>query len=83
MRFVITQTAQKTLDKMHVKMRERILLKLHWYSLQEDPLAFATPLKDTEGLVRYRIGSYRVIVHPNGTILTVLKIGKRDSVYKR
>lgn len=79
---VFSQRARKALAKLTPSARERIIRKIEWYAVQENPLTFARALAGTNGLFRYRIGEYRAIIHPNGTILTVIKIDKRDKVYK-
>jgi len=79
---IFSNKARKVLKKLDHPLRERIVKKIEWYAAQNNPLAFARPLSGTQGLFRYRIGEYRAVIHPDGTILTVVKIDKRDKVYK-
>lgn len=73
MELVFSQEAKKSLDKLENTIRQRIIKKLYWYSSQDSPLVFARQLVGFEGLYRYRTGDYRAIVHPNDTILAVIK----------
>ena len=82
MRLHYAKAAIRDLEKLARAVRERIQEKVEWYLLQEDPLAFAEPLSGSGGLFRYRVGEYRVIVQPDGTIITVLRIRKRSEAYR-
>lgn len=68
---------------MSPQIRERILKKLQFYSLQENPLTFAEKLKDQRfGEYRFRIGDYRILFDVKKNILLILKVGHRKEIYK-
>jgi len=77
--------AQKQLKKMPSATAKRIVQKMRWYRLQEDPLSFANHLtKPKYGKYKFRIGDYRVICDAEGKtikILIVLSIKHRSKVY--
>jgi len=81
----VTKTAQKQLSKLPRDIADRIVKKMYWYSLQDDPLSFAKQLTNAKmGEYRFRIGSYRVLcdVSKNTVqLLIVLTIKKRDHIY--
>ena len=66
-------------------VQKRIAEKMRFFVLTEHLLKFAKPLKDKKlGDFRFRVGDYRIIfsiIH-GGKKIVVLKIGKRDAVYK-
>ncbi len=68
---------------MSPQIRERILKKLQFYSLQENPLTFAEKLKDQRfGEYRFRIGDYRILFDVKKNVLFILKVGHRKEIYK-
>lgn len=80
----LTPTALRELEKLHPKIRKRIVKKLAFYTQQENPLAFADRLThQLIGQFRFRIGDYRVIFDTKNNILTVHSIGHRREVYKK
>lgn len=85
MKIELTKRAKKQLHMLPRTVATRIVKKLHWYALQDDPLSFAKHLTNPkEGEYRFRIGNYRVIVdvkHNTVHVLIVLDIRKRDHVY--
>ena len=82
MKFKLSHEARTHLEKIEPPVARRIIKKLYWYEAQNNPLTFARPLVGFQGLYRFRIGDYRVIVSPDGNILTIVRIAKRDQAYK-
>lgn len=83
---IYTENAIKDLRILERDVAKRILKKINFYVLQENPLKFAKALKNHSlGHYRYRVGDYRVLfdVNHNGaiTILTILKIKHRKDIY--
>lgn len=76
-----TKEARRTLSRIPVNERRRILLKIEQYA--EDPRSQANnvvKLQDRAGY-RLRIGDWRVIFDEFDNILEVEKIGSRGSIY--
>lgn len=82
MKLRFSQEALQQLTKIDKTYAQRIVQKLEWYVQQEDPLQFARPLSGFDALYRFRVGKYRILVTPDGTVLVVLRIAKRSSVYR-
>jgi mRNA interferase RelE/StbE len=81
--FEFKKKAAKEIDKLPLQIRQRILKKLKFYSLQENPLRFAEKLKDYRfGEYRFRIGDYRVLFDVENHKITILKVGHRKNIYK-
>lgn len=68
------------------KSSARIVKKMKWFAMQEDPLAFAKRLTNSDfGTYRFRIGDYRVLCdveHNTVTILIVLSVKDRKESYR-
>ena len=76
-----SRTAQKALTRMPRNWAERIRNKIRAYAA--DPASQAgnvASLKGRAGLVRLRVGSWRVIMR-DGTVLHVLNVAGRGSAY--
>jgi mRNA interferase RelE/StbE len=76
-----TKEARRTLSRIPVNERRRILLKIEQYA--EDPRSQANnvvKLQDRPGC-RLRVGDWRVIFDEFDNILEVEKIGSRGSIY--
>lgn len=82
MDFVWTTEAKKNLTKLEKSEQIRIATKMRWFASQQDPLHFAKSLIGTDDLYRFRIGVFRVLVRPDGTVITVLRISKRSEAYR-
>lgn len=81
--FELKEKAAKEIEKLPSKIRERILKKLKFYSLRENPLRFAERLKDyRSGEYRFRIGDYRAIFDIENNKIIILKFGHRRDIYK-
>ena len=79
---VYTRRAEKDIDKLDPKVRERIGKTLLRY--REEPLRFAEKLSDSIlGEYRFRIGDYRVIFDVQGNEIVVLRVGHRREIYRR
>lgn len=76
-----TKEARRTLSRIPLNERRRILLKIEQYA--EDPRSQANnvvKLQDRPGY-RLRVGDWRVIFDEFDNILEVEKIGSRGSIY--
>ena len=79
-------SAEKEFGKLEKVIQKRIVEYLKT-KVALDPRQFGTALKGSSQLVklwRYRVGDYRIICQIKDNIVSVLvvKIGKRDFVYK-
>ena len=83
MNLVFSVLADAQLRELPTQISNRIVLKLEWYAAQLQPLHFAKPLTGMSGQFRFRIGEYRAIVLPDGTVLSVLRIQKRSEAYRK
>ncbi|KKS36711.1 MAG: hypothetical protein A3G49_04560 [Candidatus Sungbacteria bacterium RIFCSPLOWO2_12_FULL_41_11] len=83
MEIFYTYKAAEQLEKLPVTVQKRIIDKMRFYASQENPLKFAEHLKDyREGEYRFRIGDYRLTFDIKENTIYILKIAKRDKVYK-
>jgi mRNA interferase RelE/StbE len=79
---IYTRRAERDIDKLEPKVRERIGKALLRYT--EEPLRFAEKLSDPIlGGYRFRIGDYRVIFDVQGNDIVVLRVGHRREIYRR
>lgn len=84
-KFEFTQRAQKELNALPRMIAKRILRKMHWFSIKQDPLLFAVRLKDSKiGDLRFRIGDYRVIafLYSEEKKISIASIGHRRDIYR-
>lgn len=80
--FKFKEKAAKEINKLSPQIRRRILEKLKFYSLQDNPFKFADRLKDYKfGEYRFRIGDYRIIFDTDDQIIMILKVGHRKDIY--
>ena len=72
----------KVLRRLPINEAKRITLKIEQYA--DDPQSIANNVKALTGspYIRLRVGDWRVIMDDQGTILEILKIGQRGSVYE-
>jgi mRNA interferase RelE/StbE len=82
-----TTSADNDFAKLE-KVDKRRIIKYLREKVQQNPRSYGIALKgsnDTVKLWRYRIGKYRVIsqIKDGELVILVIKIGKRDSVYKQ
>lgn len=81
--FEFKRKAVKEVEKLPPRIRKRILEKLKFYSLQENPLRFAEKLKDQRfGEYRFRIGDYRALFDLKSRKIIILKVGHRRDIYR-
>jgi mRNA interferase RelE/StbE len=81
---VLTQTAEKELQRLPVKTIEKIVLVLK--SMEEDPRPHGCKkLKGYKNLWRVRVGDYRIIYAIEDVILfvDVREIGHRKDIYDK
>ena len=79
---VYSRTAQKSLTRMPRNWARRIRDKIMAYA--DDPASQAnnvTRLRGQGGLVRLRVGDWRVIMRDE-TVLLILDVASRGSVYE-
>jgi mRNA-degrading endonuclease RelE of RelBE toxin-antitoxin system len=85
-KIIYSQKAKKDLKRIDFKISQSIILKINFYTSQEDYFSFAKPLKNLTGLYRFRIGEYRALftVNKEGVIeiIDILKIQHRKEIYK-
>ena len=78
-----TRKSAKQLKSLPHSIQKRIVEKMRFYANQNDPLKFAEYLSDRrEGEFRFRVGNYRLIFDVRANVIYVLKIDRRDKVYK-
>ena len=83
MEIIYLPKAVKEFKKLPKNIQKRIAKKMRFYSSSKNPLKYAKQLTFYElGEFRFRIGDYRVIFDVKKNKIYVLKISKRDDVYK-
>lgn len=85
-RFRFSEDARRDLADLDDRVRNRIILKLRWYSEQENSLKFAKRLVASDyGAFRFRIGDYRALCDVEflvtETVIQVLRIRHRREAY--
>lgn len=67
-------------------LRNRIVTKMEWFALQENPLSFAKCMSGKyTGAWRFRIGDYRVIcdvIRDHVQVLQILSVKDRKDAYR-
>lgn len=77
-----TKSALKALKRMPPPDAARVREKIAQYADAPESLANnATKLVGSDYL-RLRVGNYRVIMLPDGTVLLILAVGSRGSIYE-
>ena len=85
---LFSKHAKKDLKKIDEQNQSRILDKLSFFEIQEDPLYFSVPLKGfSVPTFRFRVGVYRIIFRKDVKtksfiVLVVLAVGHRSDVYR-
>ncbi|GAB3642130.1 type II toxin-antitoxin system RelE family toxin [Spirosoma arcticum] len=79
---LITETAEKTLDKLPVQTAERLIKAIYKLAHQPRPPK-CVKLSGSENY-RIRVGDYRIIysILDDMLLIEVLKVGNRKDVYK-
>jgi mRNA interferase RelE/StbE len=80
-KFTYSKRAAAELAALPRAQQQRIAKKMRFFTAQEDPLTFASPLTGFSAY-RFRIGDYRVIFEIERETLFVLAIRKRDRAYQ-
>lgn len=81
-----TDKSLKDLKMLDNSVNQRIVDKLEFYSVQENPLVFAKKLVNSDlGDYRFRVGDYRIIFDLGSKnkikILKILKVAHRREIY--
>jgi mRNA interferase RelE/StbE len=77
-----TRTALKALKRMPSPDAARVREKVSQYATAPESLANNVTKLVGSDYIRLRVGNYRVIMLPDGTVLLIVKIGPRGSVYE-
>ena len=82
---VFKPSAQKQMMQLNKTTQQRIAKKLQFYLSQDEPLAYAVKMADSDldGQYRFRIGDYRIIFDAVPNKITILKVQHRRDIYKR
>jgi len=74
--------ASRTLRRIPRNEAERIIAKIEQFAA--DPASLGNNVKALVGLglIRLRVGDWRVIMDDTGLVLMVLKVGPRGGVYE-
>lgn len=79
---VFTKNGEKDLKKLPQEIQKRIIKKLEFFSLQENPLSFSKPLVDLPPSThRFRVGDYRIAFYIEGENIYIERIKHRREVY--
>ncbi len=82
MKYLFTESARKDLSKLDSAAVEKIQSTLKRYLA--DPLKHAKKLIHFSlGTYRFRIGEYRVIFDIEGQDIIILRVGHRQSIYRK
>ena len=83
MKYTFTNHSLRMMKKLPKHMQRRIISKLEYFSIQDNPLVFATPIVGNEpGSYRFRVGEYRVVFDVKADWIIVTAVGHRREVYK-
>jgi mRNA interferase RelE/StbE len=78
--------AGNDLQKLSIAVADRIVAKMDWYVVQDDPFKFAKRLTGlTLGTYRFRVGDYRLLCdvhHGQISVLEVLAVRHRKVAYR-
>lgn len=79
---ILSKSAEKFLDKLNTKEKERIILALD--KLRIRPEAYLKRLVG-EKLYKFRVGDYRLItnLNKNQLLILIIQIGHRKNIYKK
>lgn len=81
--YQFTKTSLRHFKKLPKDIQSRIIRKLNFFCIQENPLNFAEPLTSTDlGQYRFRIGDYRVVFDLENEILVIHDIDHRKDIYR-
>lgn len=81
--YQFTKISLKHFQKLPKEVQIRIIKKLDYFCLQENPLEFAEPLiKSSLGEYRFRIGDYRVSFDIENDLLIIHDVDHRKNIYQ-
>ncbi|MEI9430605.1 type II toxin-antitoxin system RelE family toxin [Mesorhizobium sp. Cs1299R1N3] len=77
-----TRTALKSLTRMPANTARLITAKIEQYAAE--PASLANNVKRLKGRpgFRLRVGDYRIIFDQDGTVMDILEVGPRGSIYE-
>jgi len=79
-----SRSAQKALQRIPRNVAQLIISKINQYA--RDPTSLANNVKklkgDFEGLIRLRVGDWRIIMDDQGNVLMILEIKPRGGAYE-
>ena len=82
-RVILARSVVKDIKKLPVQLQKRVHAKLEFYAAQDNPLAFAKPLKEpADAQYRFRVGHYRVLFDLDDDTIIVLCVQHRKDVYR-
>jgi len=77
-----TPKGAKDLEKLPKELQKRIIKKIQFFALSENPLHFSKPLiKLPPSTHRFRVGDYRIAFYIEENILYIDRIRHRREVY--
>jgi len=84
MKFIFSPKGKKSLSQLSKKDAERVLKKIIFWQKADNPLSFAKRIKESDGLFRFRVGHWRIIVSPvfEKNLIEILKVGHRSTIYE-
>lgn len=78
-----TPHGQNDLEKLPRDLQKRILKKIEFFALQENPILFAKPLGNLPPTThRFRVGDYRVAFYVLEKTIYIEKVRHRREVYE-
>lgn len=82
-RVILAKSATKDIKKLVPPLQKRLQAKITFYSEQDNPLAFASPLKEpADAQYRFRVGNYRVLFDIEDDTIVILRVQHRREVYR-
>lgn len=78
-----TPEGKKDLQKLPKNIQARVIKKLQFFAIQENPLNFSKPLINFPPAThRFRVGNYRIAFYISRKVIYVDRIGHRKEIYK-
>lgn len=82
--YQFTKSSLKRFKKLPKDIQTRVIKKLDYFCLQEDPLQFAESLENNKiGSYRFRVGDYRVVFDTEGKMLVIHDVDLRGRIYRK
>jgi mRNA-degrading endonuclease RelE of RelBE toxin-antitoxin system len=81
---ILHETAERELNDLPDDVRDDLTRQIKEASNLKQPTEHSNvkPLRDTNGLFRFRVGSYRAVGDLDLPHLRILAVGERDGFYK-